>query len=50
MFVLCFCVVLSCAGRGLCDGFITSQKESYLVSKIDFETSGVRRPKSLQGM
>jgi hypothetical protein len=25
---LCFCVVLSCVGRGLCDGLITCPKES----------------------
>jgi hypothetical protein len=30
---LCFYVVLSCAGRGLCDGLITRPKESYQVSK-----------------
>jgi hypothetical protein len=29
---LCFCVVLSCVGRGLCDGLITRPKESYRVS------------------
>jgi hypothetical protein len=28
---LCFSVVLSCVGRGLCDGLITRQKESYQV-------------------
>jgi hypothetical protein len=25
---LCFCAVLSCVGRGLCDGLITRPKES----------------------
>jgi hypothetical protein len=45
---LCFCVVLSCVGKGLCDGLIPRPKGSYQVSKIDYETSGVRRPRSLQ--
>jgi hypothetical protein len=31
MFVSCFYVVLSCAGRGLCDGLITRPEESYRV-------------------
>jgi hypothetical protein len=31
--VICFCVVLSCVGRGLCDGLITRLKESYQMSK-----------------
>jgi hypothetical protein len=26
---VCFCVVLFCIGRGLCDGLITPPKESY---------------------
>jgi hypothetical protein len=30
--LLCFYVVLSCAGRGLCDGMITRPEESYRVS------------------
>jgi hypothetical protein len=47
---LCLCVVLSCVGRGLYDGLITRPKESYQMSNIDYETSGVRRPRSLQGM
>jgi hypothetical protein len=38
--------VLSCVSRGLCDGLITRPKESYQVSKIDYETSRVRRPRS----
>jgi hypothetical protein len=29
---LCFYVVLSCVGRGLCDGLITRPEESYRVS------------------
>jgi hypothetical protein len=29
---LCFCVVLSCVGRGLCDWLITRLNESYRVS------------------
>jgi hypothetical protein len=28
---LCLYVVLSCVGRGLCDGLITSPEESYRV-------------------
>jgi hypothetical protein len=32
MFLLCLCVVLSCVGRGLCDGLITRPGESYRVS------------------
>jgi hypothetical protein len=35
---LCFCVLLSCVGRGLCDGLITRPKESYQVSLQDYET------------
>jgi hypothetical protein len=50
MSVFVLYVVLSCVGRGTCDGLITSQKESYRVSKIDYETSGVRPPRSLQGL
>jgi hypothetical protein len=30
--LLCLCVVLSCVGRGLCDGLITRPEESYRVS------------------
>jgi hypothetical protein len=30
--LLCFYVVLSCVGRGLCDGLITRPEESYRVS------------------
>jgi hypothetical protein len=30
---ICFCVALSCVGRGLCDGLITRPKVSYQVSK-----------------
>jgi hypothetical protein len=30
--LLCLYVVFSCVGRGLCDGLITRQQESYLVS------------------
>jgi hypothetical protein len=30
-----FVSVLSCVGRGLCDGLITRPKESYRVSLID---------------
>jgi hypothetical protein len=29
---LCLYVVLSCVGRGLCDGLITGPEESYRVS------------------
>jgi hypothetical protein len=43
---LCLHAVLSCVGRGLCDGFITIPKESYQVCKIYYETSRVRRPRS----
>jgi hypothetical protein len=43
-----FVFVLSCADRGLCDELITRPKESYQVSKINYETYGVRRPRSLQ--
>jgi hypothetical protein len=31
--LLCLYVVLSCVGRGLCDGLITRPEESYRVSK-----------------
>jgi hypothetical protein len=30
--LLCFYVVLSCVGRGLCDGLITRPDESYRAS------------------
>jgi len=30
--LLCFYVVSSCVGRGLCDGLITHPEESYRVS------------------
>jgi hypothetical protein len=30
--LLCLYVVLSCVGRGLCDGLITSREEYYHVS------------------
>jgi hypothetical protein len=33
---------------GLCDGLITSPKEFYQVSTINYETSGVRRPRSFK--
>jgi hypothetical protein len=45
-----FVFVLSCADRGLCDELITRPKESYQVSKINYEASGVRRPNSLEGL
>jgi hypothetical protein len=32
VFLLCLYVVLSCVGRGLCDGLITRPEESYRVS------------------
>jgi hypothetical protein len=38
--VLCLYVVLSCVGRGVCDGLITRREEFYLVSNLcDQETS-----------
>jgi hypothetical protein len=40
-----FCVLLSCADRGLCDGLITRPKEFYQMFKIDYEPSSVRRPR-----
>jgi hypothetical protein len=33
--LLCLYVVLSCVGRGLCDGLITHPEESYRVYKYD---------------
>jgi hypothetical protein len=36
--LLCLYVVLSCVGRGLCDGLITRPEESYRVSVCDQET------------
>jgi hypothetical protein len=52
---VCVCVyvrgyVLSCVGRGLFDRLITRPKELYQVSQYDYETSGVRRPRSLHGL
>jgi hypothetical protein len=43
MFVCCECCVLS--GRGLCDGLITRQEESYRLWRVvvcDQETSNTR--------
>jgi hypothetical protein len=37
MFVCCV-YMLSCVGRGLCDGLITRPEESYRVSLCDQET------------
>jgi hypothetical protein len=34
MCLLCFYVVLSCVGRGLCDGLITRPEESYRVCQL----------------
>jgi len=45
MSAVCECCVLS--GRGLCDGLITRQEESYRVLCVvvcDLETSRMRRP------
>jgi hypothetical protein len=32
VYLLCLYIVMSCAGRGLCDGLITRPEESYRVS------------------
>jgi hypothetical protein len=32
--LLCFYVVLSCVGRGLCDGLITRPEESYRMCQL----------------
>jgi hypothetical protein len=32
---LCFCVVLCCVGRGICDGLVTRPEGSYRDSKYD---------------
>jgi hypothetical protein len=37
MFVCCVYVVLSCVGRGLCDGLITLPEESYRVSNCMYD-------------
>jgi hypothetical protein len=34
MFVSCFYVVLSCVGRGLCDGLVTRPEESYRMCQL----------------
>jgi hypothetical protein len=47
---LCFCVLLSCLGRGLLDGLITHPEESSHLSEWNYETFGVRLPRSLQGL
>jgi hypothetical protein len=47
---LCLYVVLSCVGAGLCEGLITRLKKCCQVSKLDYETSRVRRPRFLQGL
>jgi hypothetical protein len=36
--LLCLYVVLSCVGKGLCDGLITRPEESYRVSVCEQET------------
>jgi hypothetical protein len=35
--LLCLYVVLSCVGRGLCDGLITRPEESYRVSNCMYD-------------
>jgi hypothetical protein len=32
--LLCFYVVLSCVGRGLCDGLVTSPEKSYSMCQL----------------
>jgi hypothetical protein len=32
--LLCFYVVLSCVGRGLCDGLVTRPEESYRMCQL----------------
>jgi hypothetical protein len=32
--ILCFYVVLSCVGRGLCDGLVTRPEESYRMCQL----------------
>jgi hypothetical protein len=45
------CVVLRCVGRGLWDGLIRSQKETYRVYKqITVTSPCVRRPRSMHGL
>jgi hypothetical protein len=34
VYLLCFYVVLSCVGRGLCDGLVTRPEESYRVCQL----------------
>jgi hypothetical protein len=50
MFLLCLYVVLSCVGRGLCDGLITCPEESYRVSKCTYDHRNPKRgPMYLMG-
>jgi hypothetical protein len=42
---ICFCVVLSFIGRGLCDGLIILPKESYQVSKNKVQELKKMRPR-----
>jgi hypothetical protein len=50
MSVLVLCGVVSCVGRGLSDGVVTRPEESYQMTKIYYETSGVSWPRSFQGL
>jgi hypothetical protein len=48
--LLCLYVVLSCVGRGLCDGLITHPEESYLVSVCVIRKPQKGRPKVHPGL
>jgi hypothetical protein len=48
--VVFFYVVLSCAGRGLCDGLITRPEESYRVSVRVIRKPRKGRPKVRPGL
>jgi hypothetical protein len=48
--LLCLCVVLSCVGRGLCDGLITRPEESYRMSVCVIKKPRKVRPKVHPGL
>jgi hypothetical protein len=48
--LLCLYVVLSCVGRGLCDGLITRPEESYCMSMCVIKKPRKGRPKVRPGL
>jgi hypothetical protein len=47
---LCFCVVMSCVVRGVCDGLVTLPKESYHMSKYRLRNLKIEEAKARFGL